>query len=68
MIEKLSLAQEEDKELLGHLMIKIPEITAKLGIKDNFRIVINNGPQACQTVYHLHIHILSGRMFGWPPG
>ncbi len=68
VIPKLSDVDEEDKNLLGHLMVKVPEITAKLGIKDNFRLVINNGPQACQTVYHLHLHILSGRMFHWPPG
>lgn len=68
VIEKLSQAQEDDKELLGHMLVKVPEITAKLGINDNFRLVINNGAQAGQTVYHLHMHILSGRTFGWPPG
>ncbi len=68
VIPKLSEVEEEDKTLLGHLMVKVAEITAKLGIKDNFRLVVNNGPQACQTVYHLHLHILSGRMFHWPPG
>ncbi len=68
VIPKLVEIEEEDKDLLGHMMIKIPEITTKLGIKDNFRLVINNGAQAGQTVYHLHIHLLSGRMFHWPPG
>ncbi len=68
VIAKLSEVEEEDKDLLGHMMVKIPEITSKLGIKDNFRLVINNGAQACQTVYHLHIHIMAGRMFTWPAG
>ncbi|MBI2790700.1 MAG: histidine triad nucleotide-binding protein [Gammaproteobacteria bacterium] len=68
VIPKLSEASEEDAELLGHLMLKVADVTHKLNIKDNFRVVINNGPMACQTVYHLHIHILSGRMFHWPPG
>jgi histidine triad (HIT) family protein len=68
VIPKLSEVTEEDEKLLGYLMMKVGEITTQLKIKDNFRLVINNGPQACQTVYHLHIHILSGRMFHWPPG
>lgn len=68
VIPTLSAATQEDATLLGHLMVKVSEITAMLNIKDNFRLVINNGAQACQTVYHLHLHILSGRMFYWPPG
>lgn len=51
MIPKLSEASEEDAELLGHLMLKVADVTHKLNIKDNFRVVINNGPMACQTVY-----------------
>ena len=36
--------------------------------RDDFRLVINNGASACQTVFHLHLHILGGRKFTWPPG
>ncbi len=68
VIPKLSEAIQDDAALLGHLMVKVSEITRMLGISENFRLVINNGPQACQTVYHLHLHIMSGRMFHWPPG
>ena len=49
-------------------MTKIGVITNQLGINDNFRIVINNGAKAGQTVFHLHLHIISGRALQWPPG
>lgn len=67
-IEKLSDAKEEDEKILGHLMLKVGEITRKLGCEDAFRIVINNGKDAQQTVFHLHLHILAQRGFNWPPG
>tara|TARA_B100000614_G_scaffold50246_1_gene43299 strand:- start:167 stop:505 length:339 start_codon:yes stop_codon:yes gene_type:complete len=66
-IAKLSDSQERDKELLGHLMFSATLIAKKLNL-DDYRLVINNGADAGQTVFHLHIHILAGRPFGWPPG
>jgi len=66
-IPKLSEINEEDENLLGHLLIVAKKITDKNNIKD-FRLVINNGSDAGQTVFHLHLHILAGRNFGWPPG
>ena len=66
-IQKISEADESDKELLGHLLLVAKKITEENNIKD-FRLVVNNGTEAGQTVFHLHIHILSGRAFGWPPG
>ncbi len=68
LIPKLSDAQVEDKQLLGHLMFTAGEIARKLGFSEAFRIVINNGSGAQQTVFHLHIHLLAGRNFNWPPG
>ena len=68
LIPKLSDAQAEDKEILGHMMLAAGEIARKLGFEDAFRLVINNGSEAQQTVFHLHMHILSGRSFTWPPG
>jgi histidine triad (HIT) family protein len=68
VLPKLADAQPEDAQLLAHIMLKVGEIAAKLNIKDNFRLVVNNGPQANQTVYHLHLHIMGGRRFSWPPG
>ena len=66
-IQKISEADENDKELLGHLLLVAKKITDENNIKD-FRLVVNNGTEAGQTVFHLHIHILAGRAFGWPPG
>ena len=59
----------EDKELLGHLMVKTREIAEQQGLaKEGYRTVINTNDNGGQTVYHLHIHILGGRALGWPPG
>jgi len=67
-INMLADVVESDSQLMGHLLTKVPEITRKFDISDNFRLVINNGPKACQSVYYLHFHILAGRDFTWPPG
>ena len=55
-------------KVLGNILIKSAEIAAKEGYKDKFRIVINNGVEAGQTVFHLHIHVIAGRQLDWPPG
>ena len=49
-----------DSELLGHLMSKVGVIAKLQGIDDAFRVVVNNGAGACQTVFHLHLHIMAG--------
>ena len=67
-IEKLSDCKDVDKDLLAHLFLTVGEITKKLNIDNAFRININNGKEAGQEVFHLHIHILGGRKFNWPPG
>lgn len=67
-IAKIADATEEDKALLGHLFIKAGDIAKNLASQDAYRLVINNGADAGQTVFHLHIHLLSGRAFSWPPG
>jgi histidine triad (HIT) family protein len=67
-LARLAQASEEDQALLGHLMLKASTVAHEQGYGDNYRLVINNGPQAGQSVYHLHIHILAGRAFHWPPG
>ena len=61
------LNDTEDKEILGHIMISIRNQMIKMNIKD-YRLVINNGSEAGQTVFHLHVHILANRTLGWPPG
>ena len=67
-IVKVSDASKEDKDLLGHLMWVAGEVARQLGVEDSFRLVVNNGAKAGQSVFHVHIHLLSGRPFTWPPG
>lgn len=67
-IQKIAYATEQDRELLGHLMLKACDVARSEGHGDNFRLVINNGAEAGQSVFHLHLHLLAGRGFGWPPG
>ena len=67
-IDRLSNAQAEDQALLGHLMLAVGKITRELKIENSFRLAINNGADAGQSVFHLHMHILAGRALSWPPG
>jgi histidine triad (HIT) family protein len=62
-IEKLSDAQAEDQALLGHLMLAAAKVAAQEGVGDAFRLIVNNGEGAGQTVFHLHLHIIAGREF-----
>ena len=58
----------EDRELLGHLHLVAAQLADKLGIGDGYRLVLNCKERAGQTVPHLHLHLLGGRAFTWPPG
>lgn len=66
-IAKLSDAADEDQALLGYLLLVANKVAAQEGLTD-FRLNVNNGAGASQTVFHLHIHVLGGRPFSWPPG
>lgn len=66
-IARLSDAGPEDTALLGHLLAAARTVAQEQGLED-FRLVVNNGAGAGQTVFHLHVHILAGRPFDWPPG
>ncbi len=66
-VEKLADTRPEDTALLGHLQGMAREIASKAGLTD-YRLVLNNGASAGQSVWHLHYHLLSGRPFAWPPG
>lgn len=66
-IPKLSDATAEDSALLGHLMRVAPQIAEQQGLTA-FRLVVNNGAEVGQSVFHLHLHIIGGRSLGWPPG
>jgi histidine triad (HIT) family protein len=67
-IAKLTETSTEDLQILGHLMMTAPKIATEQGYGDAFRLVVNNGAGAGQTVFHLHLHILGGRILHWPPG
>ena len=67
-ITRLEAASGSDESLLGHLLITAGQMAKELGLAKGFRIVINNGPDACESVPHLHVHLLAKRQMQWPPG
>jgi histidine triad (HIT) family protein len=67
-IDMLANAKPEDQALLGHLLLAAGKVANQLGAGEAFRVVINNGAAAGQSVFHLHLHILAGRKLQWPPG
>lgn len=64
----LSKAEERHTDILGRLLYTAKVIAKQEGLDDGFRIVINDGPNGCQSVYHIHVHLLGGRQMNWPPG
>jgi len=68
-IPRIGDAKAEDERVLGHLLLKAAEVAVKLGLgSSGYRLVINNGPDAGESVPHLHCHVLGGRTLAWPPG
>ncbi|MDD2764050.1 MAG: histidine triad nucleotide-binding protein [Opitutaceae bacterium] len=68
VIARAGDATAADEPLLGHLLVIAGMIAKKLGLAGGYRLVINNGPDACESVPHLHVHLLARRQMGWPPG
>ena len=69
LIPRIAEAEPEDHQVLSHLLLKAKDIAADLGLHENgFRLIINNGKDAGESVPHLHLHILGGRTMTWPPG
>ncbi|KAK1393616.1 14 kDa zinc-binding protein [Heracleum sosnowskyi] len=64
----LSQAEERHCEILGRLLYTAKLVAKQEGLDDGFRIVINDGPSGCQSVYHIHVHVIGGRQMNWPPG
>lgn len=64
----LDKAEPRHAEILGQLLYAAKVVAEKEGVADGFRVVINNGEEGCQSVYHLHVHVLGGRQMKWPPG
>ena len=63
----LSEATEEQSLMVGKMLKKISTLTKELELENGYRLVINQGDDAGQTVFHLHVHILSGQKMGWQP-
>jgi histidine triad (HIT) family protein len=69
VIPRLNAATEKDRALLGKLLGVAGELAKKLEIdKSGYRVVINSGPDAGESVPHLHVHLLGKRALAWPPG
>jgi histidine triad (HIT) family protein len=69
VIPRLAEASASDQALLGHLLLAAAKVARDLGMSDSgYRVVINSGPDAGETVPHLHVHLLGKRSLGWPPG
>ena len=66
-LSQLQHATEADRALLGHLLWAAGSIARAEGLAPGYRVVINDGAQGAQTVYHLHLHIIGGTQLGWPP-
>ena len=67
-IASLDAAAPEDAEVLAHILLKVKDIAADLGMEDGYRLVNNCGEDGGQTVKHLHFHLLGKRKMNWPPG
>jgi histidine triad (HIT) family protein len=68
VIPRLAEATDSDRALLGKLLLAARDIAKKLKLSGGYRVVINNGPDAGESVPHLHVHVLGERAMAWPPG
>lgn len=68
-IRSLNELEDGDKDIISYIFMKGKELAESFGINEKgYRIVMNCGDDAGQTVKHMHFHLLGGRVFGWPPG
>ena len=69
VITRLGAAADEHARLLGHLLLTAASLAKREGLQQTgYRVVINSGPNAGESVPHLHVHLLGGRQMSWPPG
>lgn len=66
-IPMLSMVQPSDKEVLGHLLLTAAKVAEVEGLEEGYRVLINNGKDGLQSVYHLHLHVIGGRELKWGP-
>ena len=67
-VPRLADAKDEDRELLGKLLLIARDLAKKLELSNGYRVVINCGPDAGESVPHFHVHVLGKRALAWPPG
>ncbi|TWT64125.1 histidine triad nucleotide-binding protein [Rubinisphaera italica] len=67
-IPSLAEATDDDRVLLGHLLLVLKDVALQEGLDNGFRTVLNTGPDGGQDVYHMHFHLLGKRKLTWPPG
>lgn len=68
-VSSLAEANADHQTLLGKLLLTASSVAKDMGLdKEGYRVVINTGPGAGQTVFHIHVHVLGGRVLSWPPG
>ncbi|KAK9832471.1 hypothetical protein WJX84_001700 [Apatococcus fuscideae] len=63
----LSQATESHEQLLGHLLVVASKVAKQEKLQEGYRVVINDGKNGCQSVFHVHLHVLGGKQLGWPP-
>jgi len=68
VIARVGEATPADQAVLGHLLLVAGTVAKKLNLAEGFRLVVNHGPHACESVPHLHVHLLAKRQMTWPPG
>lgn len=67
-LTRLANATKRHESILGHLMVTAAKVAAQENLDNGYRLVVNDGPDGCQSVYHLHLHLIGGRKLKWPPG
>lgn len=67
-IARIADVEPGDQDVMGALMLAAKEIAEHEGVADGFRLITNNGRRAGQSVFHIHLHLMAGRRFTWPPG
>jgi histidine triad (HIT) family protein len=67
-IPSLDDVTDADTTMIGTMLTRAAKIAKDLHLSDGYRVVVNTGDNAGQTVFHIHVHLLGGRSFGWPPG
>lgn len=64
VIPKLQEASSDDQELLGEILLVAKQMAARFGVENSYRLLTNNGPDAGQTIFHLHFHLIGGKKLG----